>query len=85
MYSSPNIEDTLMNHLEFGTYSKPGFGQRQQKRGSATSSASTTEHTRHNQKITEDVHCEQDSLGRGEASMETDGEYSAEEVNKLLK
>jgi hypothetical protein len=33
----------------------------------------------------EDVHCEQDSLGRGEANMETDGEYFTEEVNKLLK
>ena len=65
---------------------KPSLGQRQQHPRNAASSASTSEHTRqkvirHTQRSKEDIDCEEESVGRGEANMETDGEYSNEEVS----
>ena len=65
---------------------KPGPGQREEQQQNAASSASTSEHTgekviRQTQRNREDVDCNEDSLGRGEVNMETDGEYSTEEVN----
>ena len=69
---------------------KLGPGQRLQQRQNATSSASTSEHTgqkviRQTQRSRGGVHCDEDNLGRGEANMETDGEYSTEEVNSYTK
>ena len=69
---------------------KTGLGQRQQQRRNTTSSASTSEHNgqkvcRQTPRRREGVHCDDDSLGRGEASMETDGQYSTEEVNSYTK
>ena len=65
---------------------KPGPGQRQQHPRNAALSASTSEHTgqkviRQTQRNREDVDCEENIVGRGEASMETDGEYSNEEIS----
>ena len=69
---------------------KTGTGQRQQERRNATSSASNSEHSA--QKVSrqiprrrDGVHCDDDSLGRGEANMETDGQYSTEEVNSYTE
>lgn len=82
MHSMSKFEDVRYHQCKFGTTPKP---QRQQERQSAASSASTSEHTRQQlmkqtQRNREDVHCGDDSLGRGEASMDTDGEYSTEQV-----
>jgi hypothetical protein len=69
---------------------KPGPGQRQQQQQNAASSESTSEHTgqkviNQTQRSREDVDCDEDSLGRGEVNMETDGEYSNEEVNSYTE
>jgi hypothetical protein len=56
----------------------------------AATNASTSEHIgqkvmNQTQRSTEDVDGDEDSLGRGEVNMETDGKYSTEEVNSYTE
>ena len=65
---------------------KHGPEQKHKHTQNAASSESTSEHSgekliRQTQRSRKDVDCEEDNVGQGEASMETDGEYSNEEVS----
>jgi hypothetical protein len=65
---------------------KPGPGQIQQQQQNAASSAATSKHSgqkvsRQIQSSREDIDCDEDNFGRGEANMDTDRVYSTEEVN----
>ncbi len=65
---------------------KHGPGQKQKHTQNAASSESTSEHSgerliRQTQRNKDDVDCEEDNVDQGEASMETDGEYSNEEIS----